>query len=71
MYLILGFVGIIGGLLLFGWIRDELGWNTNKFYGDEANKNKRTPKEEAFDKSSRYYASAKNQSFGSSDGPGD
>jgi|GEM_PF-6136922 len=45
--------------LLYGMLRDFFGGNTNRFYGDELNKQRRTKKEEAYDKAhektARYY----------------
>ncbi|UOQ92981.1 hypothetical protein MUO14_21685 [Halobacillus shinanisalinarum] len=39
-WILLGIVALFALPILFGMVRDYLGFNSNKFYGDEANKNK-------------------------------
>ncbi|KHE73202.1 hypothetical protein [Halobacillus sp. BBL2006] len=66
-WILAGLFTLLGLPLFIGWLRDVLGWNTNRFYGDEMNKKKRSKKEEAFDKASRYYGQHNHWGGGSED----
>lgn len=69
-WVLLGIFALLGLPLLIGWLRDVFGLNSNRFYGDELNKKRRSKKEKAFDKASSYYGWYNH--WGSSDGsPGD
>ncbi|MGI8314286.1 hypothetical protein [Halobacillus mangrovi] len=65
-WLLLGMFALLGLPLLIGWLRDVLGVNTNRFYGDELNKTRRSKREKAFDKAAPYYDSGNH--WGSDDG---
>lgn len=46
MWILIGLFALPGLPLLFGYLRDVFGWNRNKFYGDIANKQKPSPKDQ-------------------------
>ncbi|MGR9050663.1 hypothetical protein ACQ4XT_18670 [Halobacillus faecis] len=50
MWAFLGLIGLLVVPLLYGFLRDAFGWNRNKFYGDEMNKQKRNSVEKRYDK---------------------
>jgi hypothetical protein len=59
-----GIIALIVIPILIGKIRERFGSN-NRFYGDEANKTKRTKFDEAHEKRVEYDRHAKNNHFGS------
>ncbi|MCA0982933.1 hypothetical protein LCL89_02610 [Halobacillus yeomjeoni] len=48
-------IALIAGPLFFAMLKDHFGFNRNRFYGDEANKNKQSKREEAFDRMPHSY----------------
>ncbi|WP_028782476.1 hypothetical protein [Thalassobacillus devorans] len=54
MWLFLGLLALLASPIVFMLIREKFGWDTNRFYGDELNKEKRTLKDEAYDKSAKH-----------------
>lgn len=53
MWLFLGLLALLASPIVIMLIREKLGWDTNRFYGDELNKDKYTVKDEAYDKSAK------------------
>ncbi|MCA0970647.1 hypothetical protein LCM20_08615 [Halobacillus litoralis] len=51
--LLLIILGLLGLPILWGIVRDKLGWNTNRFYGDEMNKKKNKGREKVYEENTR------------------
>ncbi|RKL67357.1 hypothetical protein CR203_08280 [Salipaludibacillus neizhouensis] len=54
MWIFLGFIALLSTPILIMVIRDVFGLNSNRFYGVEANKKKRSKVEEAYDNKSTH-----------------
>ncbi|MFQ3544674.1 hypothetical protein Q7A53_11330 [Halobacillus rhizosphaerae] len=61
-------LAVIGGLiilpLMMGFLRDAFGSNSNRFYGDELNKTKKSKRGERLDKGITYAHSESNHFMG-------
>lgn len=68
MWILIGLLTLLFSPILIMMIRDYFGLNSNRFYGDEANKNKKNKREEAYEKNSRHSRSIPNNHGGN--GPG-
>ncbi|RWZ58007.1 hypothetical protein EQV77_09465 [Halobacillus fulvus] len=52
--LLLIILALLGLPILWGMIRDKLGWNTNRFYGDELNKRQKKGREKVYEENTRH-----------------
>lgn len=75
LWILLGIIAFFTIPILIWVLSDYFGWNTNKFYGDVANKNKLSLRDKTYQKSDKYWNVAqKDQHFhgggnGDSGGP--
>ena len=66
MWILLGLLLVLLAPLALIFVKDKFGLNSNKFYGDELNKHKRTPKDKAYEKSAHYTNTINHHNQGSS-----
>ena len=71
LLILLGFLILLFSPILIMAIRDYFGWNSNRFYGDEANKNKGSKIDEAYEKNSHHAGTIPKNHSGHNLGPKD